>query len=111
MKMLNPEKLKALPTFNHRINEKYGKIGTASRNKFDDESLAWFYGNMFRNRRRELKLTQRQVAASLGLKQSYIARVERGKADIQLSSFFHIASVLGIRFVPTLIPAPCAQAK
>lgn len=109
MRTLNPEKLKALPTFNQRLDEKYGRIGTASRNRFDEESLAWFYGNMFRNRRKELKLTQQQVAASLGLKQSYIARVERGTADIQLSSFFHIASILGIRFVPTLIPSPCTQ--
>lgn len=33
-------------------------------------------------------MTQREVAEKLGRKQSYIARVERGKADIQLSSFF-----------------------
>ena len=38
-----------------------------------------------------------------GRDQSYIARVERGKADIQLTSFFRLASILGIRFVPTYI--------
>ena len=46
-------------------------------------------------------MTQKEVADKLGREQSYIARVERGKADIQLSSFFRIASVLGIQFIPT----------
>ncbi|MCM1074488.1 MAG: hypothetical protein NC356_02330 [Ruminococcus sp.] len=40
------------------------------------------------------------MAERLGREQSYIARVETGKADIQLSSFFRIAVILGIQFVP-----------
>jgi transcriptional regulator with XRE-family HTH domain len=47
--------------------------------------------------------TQKEVAEKSGRDQSYIARVERGKADIQLTSFFRLASILGIRFVPTYI--------
>ena len=46
-------------------------------------------------------MTQKEVAEKLGREQSYIARVERGKADIQLSSFLRIATVLGIQFIPT----------
>lgn len=100
---LDPDKLAKLPTFNDRLDKQYGKHGTDSRNKFDEESLAWFYGNMLKERRKELKLTQRQLAEKLGREQSYIARGENGKADIQLSSFFRIASVLGIQFVPTFL--------
>jgi transcriptional regulator with XRE-family HTH domain len=47
------------------------------------------------------------VAEKLGKEQSYIARVESGKADIQLSSFFRIAAILGIQFVPTFCDANC----
>lgn len=103
MRQLNPQKLTQLPTFNERLDEKYGKQGTPEREQFDEEALAWFYGNMLRERRRELKLTQKQVAEKLGREQSYIARVENGKADIQLSSFFRIAAILGIQFVPTFM--------
>ena len=46
-------------------------------------------------------MTPREVAQKIGREQSYIARVERGKADIQISSFFRIAAVLGIQFIPT----------
>ena len=100
---LDSDKIAKLPTFNERLDEQYGKCGTPTREKFNEEALAWFYGNMLKERRKELKLTQKQVAEKLGREQSYIARVENGKADIQLSSFFRIASVLGIQFVPTFL--------
>lgn len=103
MKQLDTEKIAKLPSFNQRLDEKFGKCGTDSREKFNEESLAWFYGHMLKERRKELKLTQRQLAERIGREQSYIARVENGKADIQLSSFFRIASILGIQFVPTFI--------
>ena len=101
MRKIDLEKLAKLPTANQMLDDKYGELGTASREQFNVESLAWFYGNMLRERRKELNLTQRQLAEKLGREQSYIARVERGKADIQLSSFFRIAAVLGIQFIPT----------
>jgi ribosome-binding protein aMBF1 (putative translation factor) len=105
MKKLDPQKLAKLPTYNQLLDEQYGKLGSDERNLFDEESLAWFYGNMLRERRKELKLTQKQVAEKIGKEQSYIARVESGKTDIQLSSFFRIAAILGIQFVPTFIQA------
>lgn len=101
MGQLNPEKLVNLPTFNQQLDEEYGKHGTPEREAFHGEALSWYYGQMLRDRRRELKMTQKEVAEKLGREQSYIARVERGKADIHLSSFFRIAAVLGIQFVPT----------
>lgn len=100
---LDEAKLAGLPTANQMLDEKYGSHGTPSRDEFDEKSIAWFYGNMLRERRNELKMTQKEVAEKLGRKQSYVARVEKGKADIQLSSFFRMAAVLGIKFVPYFI--------
>lgn len=103
MRQLDKKKLAMLATFNDHLDGKYGEPGSTERMQFDDDALAWFYGNMLRERRKELKLTQKQVAEKLGREQSYIARVEKGKADIQLSSFFRIAAILGIQFVPTFM--------
>lgn len=103
MRQLNIKKLEKLSSFNKELDDKFGEQGTPEREQFNEESIAWFYGNMLRERRMELNLTQRQVAEKIGREQSYIARVERGKADIQLSSFFRIAAILGIQFVPTFI--------
>ena len=98
---IDENKLAKLSTTNKMLDEKYGVHGTDTRNEFDEQSLAWFYGNMLKERRIQLKMTQREVAEKIGREQSYIARVERGNADIQLSSFFRIAAILGIQFVPS----------
>ena len=103
MRKLDMDKVSKLTKVNDELDEKYGKLGTPERDKFNDESIAWFYGNMLKDRRKELNLTQRQLAERVGKEQSYIARVENGKADIQLSSFFRIAAVLGIQLVPTFV--------
>ena len=100
---IDETKLTKLSTTNQMLDEKYGVHGTDTRNEFDEQSIAWFYGNMLKERRKELKMTQREVAEKIGREQSYIARVERGKADIQLSSFFRIAAILGIQFVPSFV--------
>lgn len=103
MRNIDHNKLARLSTANDTLDKKYGPLGTQSRDIFNEESIAWFYGNMLRERRKELKLTQKQLAEKLGREQSYIARVENGKADIQLSTFFRIATVLGIQFIPTFV--------
>lgn len=98
---IDENKLAKLSTTNKMLDDKYGIHGSDTRNEFDEQSLAWFYGNMLKERRLQLKMTQREVAEKIGREQSYIARVERGKADIQLSSFFRIATILGIQFIPS----------
>lgn len=103
MIQIDETKLAKLSTTNQMLDEKYGIHGTDTRNEFDEQSIAWFYGNMLKERRKELKMTQREVAEKIGREQSYIARVEKGKADIQLSSFFRIAAILGIQFVPSFM--------
>ena len=103
MIQLDEKKLAKLKTTNQLLDEKYGKHGAASRESFNERTMAWYYGDILRERRKELKLTQKQLAQKIGKEQSYIARVEKGEADIQLSSFFRIARALGIEFTPTFI--------
>ena len=103
MIQINNDKLMNLPTTNQLLDQKYGKEGTPQREEFDAKALAWYYGTLLRDRRLELKMTQKEVAEKIGREQTYIARVERGKSDIQLSSFIRIAAVLGIQFIPTFV--------
>ena len=103
MIQLDEKKLAKLSTTNQMLDEKYGVEGSESRAEFDAKALAWYYGTLLKERRRELKLTQREVAEKIGREQTYIARVENGKVDIQLSSFFRIATVLGIQLVPSFV--------
>lgn len=104
MIQLDENKLGKLKTTNQSLDEKYGKHGTATREAFNGKAMAWYYGDILRDRRKELKLTQKQLAQKIGKEQSYIARVEKGEVDMQLSSFFRIARALGIEFTPTFNP-------
>lgn len=63
-------KLEQLPTVNNELDAKYGVSGTASREQFNQESVTWFYENMFRQhkkRRNMNKLILAALAAVLGL--------------------------------------------
>ena len=44
--------------------------------------------------------TQKELAQKTGTARSYIARIERGETDMQLSSFLRIAHALKIEFSP-----------
>lgn len=56
------------------------------------------------DRRKELKMTQQELAERVGTVRSYIAKVEKGETDIQLSSFFRIANALRILSFFRLFP-------
>lgn len=102
-RQLNIEKINQLQTASELLDVKYGKEGSVSREKFKEKSVAWYYGEILRDRRKELKMTQQELANKVGTARTYISRVEKGEADIQLSSFFRIAQALRIEFTPTFI--------
>lgn len=100
MRHLNSDKLATLKTVGQIFDEKYGKPGTEQREAFEAESSAWYFGELMRERRKELNMTQEELAERINAKRTYISRIERGETDIQMSSFFRIISALGIRLRP-----------
>lgn len=82
------------------LTAKYGAPGTENRREFEEKARAYYYGVILRDRRKELKMTQKELAEKSGFVRSYIARVERGETDMQLSSFLRIANALRISFTP-----------
>ncbi len=93
---LNEAKLAKLHTSDELFDTKYGPVGSESRNQFDAAAQSYYYGTILRDRRKELKLTQQQLADKIGTARSYIARVEHGAADIQLSTLGRIAAALNM---------------
>ena len=60
------------------MDNKYGELGTESRTAFHEKSIAWYYGEILRDRRKQLKITQQELAEKgLVQQRSYIARVEK----------------------------------
>ena len=61
------------------------------------ESTLSEFAEILRNRRKELNLTQEELAEKVGKKRAYIALIEKGETDMQLSSFISISQALGIK--------------
>ena len=77
------------------IAERYGKEGTKEREKFREDAFSCYFGEIIKNRRRELHLSQEDLAEKVGKKRPYISRIENGE-DIRLSNFALIANALGL---------------
>lgn len=84
------------------LSVKYGEVGTQSREDFDAKAKAWYYAEILREKRKELKITQKQLAERIGRERTYINRIEQGETDIQLSTFIRIAGALGVEISLTV---------
>jgi len=82
--------MNTLTSFEEHLTKYRGAKGSHSRTKFDADSLAFRLGVMLKEARKEAKLTQEQLAEKTGTKKSYISRIETGKSDIQLSTFYKL---------------------
>ena len=94
----NEEKLSKLKRADELFDERYGVSGTLSRTAFEERALNWYYSEILKDRRKELRITQRQLADKVGKKREYIALLEKGETDMQLSTFLNISQALGLRF-------------
>ena len=85
--------MKSLTDFEGLLTEKYGKKGTPNRDKYDAASLAFRLGVMLKEARKEANITQEQLAERTGTKKSYISRIERGKSDIQITTYYKLVEI------------------
>ncbi len=93
MKNIKENNMKNITDFEDLLKEKYGEKGTPARDKFDADSLAFRLGVMLKEARKEAKITQEQLARRTGTKKSYISRIEQGKSDIQISTYYKLIEI------------------
>jgi len=96
--IFNEEKLAKLKSADEHFDELYGVKGTPSRIAFEERALNWYYSEILKDRRKELKITQKELAERVGKKREYIAILEKGETDMQLSTFLNISRALGLEF-------------
>ncbi len=82
--------IKEAKTFNELLDIKYGRKGSKERDEFELRAKSFLVGEMLREARKSVNLTQDELARRTGTKKSYISRLENGKVDIQLSTFYKI---------------------
>jgi DNA-binding XRE family transcriptional regulator len=98
IRKLDPGQVAKLHKVDDLFDKRYGKEGTPTREAFEQHTQSWYYGELLKDKRKELKVTQKQLAEKVGKKREYIALLEKGETDMQLSTFLSISQALGLRF-------------
>jgi ribosome-binding protein aMBF1 (putative translation factor) len=75
--------------------ERYDKKGSKSREKFRKEAYSYYFGEIIRNRRKKLKMSQEKLAEAVGKKRPYISRIENGE-DVRISNLLLVADALDL---------------
>jgi len=84
------DKYDNIKDFDQLIEAEYGKIGSESRNEYEERAQMFIIAEMLKEARKEANLTQEQLAKKAGTKKSYISRLENAKTNIQLSTLIRI---------------------
>lgn len=79
-----------LTSWEDHLDEKYGKPGTPTREKYEQEFEAFKIGVLIQDARKKQHLTQEQLAAKVGTTKNYISRIENNASDIRLSTLMRI---------------------
>jgi HTH-type transcriptional regulator / antitoxin HipB len=79
-----------LTSWDDHLDKKYGEIGTARRNKYEEEFEAFKIGALIQEARKKQNLTQAQLAVRVGTTKNYISRIENNASDIRLSTLMRI---------------------
>lgn len=94
---IDNDKLKNLPTVEDLFEKKYGSKNATTREEFDAKSRAWYYAEILKNARKAAGITQQQLADKIGKKREYVALLEKGETDMQLSTFIMITEAIGLK--------------
>lgn len=81
---------KNIRNFDDLIELEHGKLGTESRNEYEERAQMFIVSEMLKEARREANLTQEELAERAGTKKSYISKIENAKGNIQLSTLIRI---------------------
>jgi HTH-type transcriptional regulator / antitoxin HipB len=81
---------KGIKTFDELIEKEHGKIGTESRNSYEEKAQMFIVSEMLKEARLKANMTQEQLAEKAGTKKSYISKIENAKGNIQLSTLIRI---------------------
>lgn len=76
--------------FDQLIELEHGKVGSESRNRYEENAQMFIISEMLKAARKEANLTQEQLAEKTGTKKSYISKLENAKGNIQLSTLIRI---------------------
>ena len=85
-------KTRSITTLAEHLDRQYGKRGTKKREVYEQGFEAFKLGVMLQELRKDIGLTQEQLAQRCGTTKTYISRIENDASDIRLSTLMRIVS-------------------
>ncbi len=79
-----------LVSWDDHLDKKYGKIGTPTRDKYEEGFENFKIGVLIQEARKQKNLTQQELALRCGTTKNYISRIENNASDIRLSTLMRI---------------------
>jgi DNA-binding XRE family transcriptional regulator len=79
-----------LVSWDDHLDNKYGKLGTPSREKYEEGFENFRIGVLIQEARKQQNLTQEELALKCGTTKNYISRIENNASDIRLSTLMRI---------------------
>jgi len=79
-----------LVSWDDHLDNKYGIIGTPTRDKYEEEFENFKIGVLIQEARKQQNLTQEELAVKCGTTKNYISRIENNASDIRLSTLMRI---------------------
>lgn len=86
MKKINRD----LTSWDDHLDKKYGKPGTPTREKYEQDFESFKIGVLIQEARKKQHLTQVQLAERVGTTRNNISRIENNTSDIRLSTLMKI---------------------
>lgn len=96
-------KTTALFDVDAQLNEFFGNPGTPERKAAEQRADAFFTGQIIEEARKKAHLTQEELAERIGTNKSYISRVETGRTEPRVSTFYRIVAALGMQISLTTL--------
>ena len=81
---------KKITSFAQHLDAQYGKTGTETRQKHEEEYESFELGVLIQEMRKERGMTQEQLALKCGTTKNYISKIENNASDIRLSTLMRI---------------------
>ena len=79
-------------SFDDYLDNRHGKTGTETREKWEAGFEAFKVGVLLEEARMKLGLTQQELAEKCGTNKAYISRIENDASDIKLSTLIRIVN-------------------
>lgn len=77
-------------SWDDHLNKKYGKVGSPTRDKYEEGFENFKIGILIQEARKQQNLTQEELAFKCGTTKNYISRIENNASDIRLSTLMRI---------------------